>query len=294
LKNKILSLIIGIGGLGTSNAQLPVTKLFFAETQLKSDSSWSIKSLKYLSAFNPNSYNNQPSFISESKFLASVVLPGRIDPDIIEFDLKDNSYKKIIAHNLSDYSPRVHTAYQDEITCVQLNTDKDSAQNLVAYDSKSGKFKRNILDKHGKIGYYRFWEGSKWICFLVDSINFLAICDEKSGSRKVFASDIGRCFELTRTGTVLYVHKQSKDKWTLKEYDIVKEKIRIVAEMPTGVEDFAIDSFGRIICARGSSFLYLNRRTGDWELLADISSSLNTHIKRISILGSRLLFVAED
>ena len=294
MKSKILIVAIAtLVGIQIS-AQLPVTKIYLAEIENQANNRWHIKKLKYLTAFNPASYNNQPIFISETKFLASSALHDLSDTDILEYDLLDNTYKRIIANRENDFSPRMHPVNQDEITCVHQKTDGDSAQVLLAYDRNSGQMKRNILVQQGKIGYYRYWENSKWITYLVDSIHMLAICDEKSGTKKIFATDIGRCFELVRPGFLLFVHKQSNEKWVLKEYEIKQERIRVLAEMPSGVEDFAIDSKGRILCAKGSTFYFLNQTSGSWDLLASLNDLIKSNIKRINILGNKVLFVTEN
>ncbi|MBK9272469.1 MAG: hypothetical protein IPM48_12835 [Saprospiraceae bacterium] len=272
---------------------MPTTSLWYLDLSQDKNGNWIHRKIKYLSLFNKNSYNNQAFWMSKNEFLASIATLEKKDPDICLFDLSESIYTRILDHPLSHYSPRIHPLDSTELTVVEVNTLPDTTQYLAAYDLKTGKKRRMILSEHGKIGYYRFLTQKKWVCFIVDHYNYLAICNEENTSRIVFASDIGRCFEVLEDGSILFVHKLTKEVWQLKKYLPSTKSMEYLGEMPKGVEDFGLTKDGEIICAKGAELFKFDKIHSSWNLMIDLSEFGLNNIKRISILDNQFLLVNE-
>ncbi len=275
-------------------AQMPQTSLWYLKISEVDQNSWTVQKLKYLSNFNQNSYNNQPYFINDHEFLATIGLKTKKDPDIYHFDLKNETYTILLDHKLSDYSARIHPLYKDELTTVQVSMNPDTMQKLVSYDMISGVQKKVILAKHGKIGYYRFLSPEKWVCFIVDEFHLLAICDEKLNERQIFASNIGRCFEVLENGKILFVQKTKDLPNKLKLYDPKTKQMEILTELPAGVEDFALTENGSIICGQGSKLFSYQSDSKSWKNLLDLNAYGITNMKRIAFNNKQLIIVNEQ
>lgn len=273
------------------SAQLPLSHLYKAEVVDFNAPKWKFKSISFLSDFNRNGYNNQPFQIDQGHFLATIKTKEEESTDIYSFDLDKATYTRLIANSGSDYSPRINqVGLNSEITCINVPKN-DSTQKLVAYDRVTGEFKRTVLGEHGKIGYYRSLGYNKWVCFILDDQHIMAICEEQNISRRIFASNIGRTFEVISDDKILFVHKILDDKWLLKSYSISKEKLLTIAEMPKKVEDFALLENGKIICAQNSKILLLEPDTSIWKEVADLSSLGIRNINRLNLYKNSLIFV---
>ncbi|MBK6698773.1 MAG: hypothetical protein IPG55_02490 [Saprospiraceae bacterium] len=287
-----LSFVFILGFGMNLSSQVPITQMYSAYIENPKDTVWEIRNINYLTAFNPKNYNSQPFQLSESTFLASI-RTGKSDKNqIYEFHLNDSTYNKLIENKGYNYSPRIHPKNNNQITCVHVPESDSTIQQLIAYNKITGKEEKKILQQQGKIGYYRYWKDSKWICFIVDDINVLAICDENSTSRKVFASNIGRAFELLNQDELLFVHKILDDTWLLKKYNITQEKLTMIALMPKGVEDFYLMNSGQIICAQNSKLLMLSPTDKRWIEIADLKSLGIQNINRLTINNHQLIFVS--
>jgi hypothetical protein len=110
----------------------------------------------------------------------------------------------------------------------------------------------------------------------------LAICDARLKKNKIFASSIGRTFEVLNKDEVLYIQKSATENWLLKKYSISTEKSDIIAVMPKYVEDFTIDQDGSIYCASDSRIFRLSN-SGRWVTVMDLKPLGITNLNRIAI-----------
>lgn len=284
-------LIFGILTLGNSMfGQLPGSVLYLLDIKNSMDSNWVITKINYLSALNSAGYNNQPYFIDNNTILATIKKPENKNTEIYKFDLLHKTATNLTNSASSEYSPRVYPENQKEITCVKVPENDTTIQDLVLLNSENGKQLKFISHDQSKIGYYRYIKNKTWVCYLVQEPHVLSIYSEQHQTRKIFASSIGRCFEVVNLNEIYFVHKITEDHWVLKSYNIDSEKSKTIAKMPHGVEDFVIDENQQIICAQKSSILRLND-AGSWRILIDLKSFNINNIGRLAMIGNRLVLV---
>lgn len=284
-------LFFGLFAFGNSIlAQLPSSSLYLLEIKNSLDSNWIITKINYLNALNPSGYNNQPYFIDNNNLLASIKKPGKKNTEIYKFDLINKTATNITNSASSEYSPRIYTENSKAITCVKVPENDTSIQDLVLLNADNGKQIKYIIQDKSKIGYYRYLKNKTWVCYLVQEPHVLSIYSEHDRTRKIFASSIGRCFEVVNLNEIYFVHKITEDHWVLKSYNIDSEKSKTIAKMPLGVEDFVIDSNQQIICANKSSILRLNE-SGIWRILTDLKTFHINNIGRLAKNGNRLILV---
>lgn len=271
-------------------AQLPATSLYLLDIKNSLDSNWVITKINYLSALNPTGYNNQPHFIDNNFLLASIKKPENNNTEIYKFDLLHKTATNISNSASSEYSPRIYPENSKDITCVKVPENDSSIQDLVLLNAENGKQIKYIIQDKSKIGYYRYLKNKTWVCYLVQEPHVLSIYSEQHQTRKIFASSIGRCFEVVNLNEIYFVHKITEDHWVLKSYNIDSEKSKTIAKMPLGVEDFVIDGNQQIICAHKSSILRLNE-AGTWSILTDLKIFNINNIGRLAMFGNRLVLV---
>ncbi|MGB3085895.1 MAG: hypothetical protein WBB21_14315 [Saprospiraceae bacterium] len=272
-------------------AQLPNTSLFSLQIENSKDSNWIIRKVEFLSNFNPASYNNQPFLVNEDLMLASIKLKTSDNTEIYKFDLQKKSYSNLTKSSASEYSPRCSSALLNSFTCVQVPRDDTSKQDLIQMNLETGNIDKYIFKNKGKIGYYRHIKDKEWACYLVDQPHILGICNEDRSTKKIFASSIGRCFEIMNGREIIFVHKITDELWQLKSYNILTEKSNLLATMPKGTEDFVLDEYNQVICASGSKLLRLNRPQG-WHVLVDLLPLNIDKITRLALYKNRIILVS--
>ncbi len=277
-------------------AQLPNSVIYSAEIENPFDTVWRVSKIQFLSAQNAKGYNNQPYFISEKEILISSNKGDPSQTDIYYYDLKNKVEKQITHTTGHEYSPRVSPLYPGDLTVVFVPKDESNKQHLIRFSQEQAdaiEAPVNLLDERtGKIGYYRHLHDKKWVCFLVDSPNVMAICEEGKVAKKIFAAEIGRSFEVVNKNEIVFVHKILTDKWLLKKYNVNTGKAEIIIQMPNGIEDFALLPNGAVICATDSKILLARQGKTNWNEVINFSSLGIKNINRISFLGKTMVFVS--
>lgn len=110
-------------------------------------------------------------------------------------------------------------------------------------------------------------------------------------TKKIFASSIGRTFEIINQNEVMFVHKITENQWRLKAYNLTTEKSRVIAEMPRSTEDFIINEDGIIFCATNSKILRLTN-DGRWQTTIDLLPLNIQKISRLAINKNRIVVVS--
>ncbi len=282
-----LILFIGI----ESFSQLPQSAIYLLHVENPDDTSWKISQVEYLNGFNPNGYNNQPYFFSQNELMASVRTVNSDNTEIYYFDLINKTYKNVTSSKASEYSPRQSPSNSQHISCVSVPEKDTSIQNLVEINISNGAYSKVIFNKFAKIGYYRHIKDQLWACYLVEEPHVLSLCDAGKLTKKIFASSIGRSFEVLNQNEILFVHKITAEHWILKSYNIVTEKSKTLAEMPPGTEDFVLDQNHNLLCASDTK-LYKLSKEGRWQMLTDLTTLKIKNINRIAIKNNLVAVVS--
>lgn len=290
---KIFLLFLLSSILSVDAQDLPKTNLYCATLENLHTNEWKVNKLELLNSFNFNGYNNQAFFINDDEILCSIQMASSNNTDIYKLNLKTKTFQNLINNSGKDYSPRINPGFSKGITCVHINPS-DTLQNLVEYNAETGELNRNVIIGQGQIGYYRYLSGDLWICFLVDHPNnLMGLINSRTKERKIFASGIGRTFEVDEKKDIIFVHKILPDQWILKSYKTENQKMSVIATMPTGSEDFLIDTDGRIICTKDSRVLQYDPIKQIWNNLIDFGPLGLKHLGRIALKNNLLVIVDE-
>lgn len=274
-----------------ANAQLPKTHLYGCKIDNINSDKWQLDKIQFLSSDNRDGYNNQPFLIDPETILFVQRKITESNTDIYSCNLQTKEKHRVTFSKGSEYSPRIYPLKNKVISAVYVPEFDSTIQSLIGIDFETGDHVINFLDHHGKIGYYRHLNAKQWVTFIVDEPHILAVCDEDTDTRNVFASNIGRTMEVIDVNKVLFVHKILEDNWILKEYNVKEGKAKIIAKMPTKTEDFFRLSNGEIICGNGSKILKWEDTKQIWKEILDFSEYQITNINRIAVKQNTLVFV---
>lgn len=270
-------------------AQLPKTDVYLAEFK-NLNSRPEIISLKYLTGFNPNGYNNQPRFFNYDEIYLTTAIDTHQTTEIYHLDVKKNQkYRVTDTEKISEFSP-VPVPNGRYFTCVRIEADGVD-QSLWKYPLDRSDKGQRLLPDLRNIGYYTWLNKDSVALFLVGSPHTLAIANIKSNKMDVIAENIGRCLKTDNEGNLLFVHKLSSDKWTLKSYDISEKIFTSICQMPAGREDFEILVNGTFVTGDGVYLkIFMPGKDKDWVNIADFSAKGIKNINRISAVRDRIIF----
>ncbi len=274
----------------TSFGQLPVSSLFLVQFDKSITSHLQVTSIEFASGFNPGGYTNQAFFISPERLLVSVRRISDVQTDIYELNLDSHTFKNCSQTQDNEYSPRLFFGSQNLATCVQVPFNDSTIQDLVIMDLSGGEIIKNLTRSKFKIAYYRQINEIHFVCFALLDEHKLCIYNSNTENYRAFASNIGRCFELYDSNTVLFVQKEDSGPYKLRSYSIATQKMDTRAFMPGQIEEFALGPSGEVYAALQSKLLRL-KTNGIWEEVADFGSMGIYNISRLAFCDNKIAFI---
>lgn len=290
IKNRIFIIFLFSLICTLSQAQLPVTQLYhFKITKVGGE--YSIKSGKYITAFNPQGYNNQPSFFNDDIVYFTTNYYDSIQTEIAKFDFFEKKLERITYTAESEYSP-IAVPATEQFSCVRVESD-GKTQTLSIYPLDGMGIAKRYMNNTRNIGYYNWLDDKSLALFLVEEPSpTLAIAEAISERRKIILDKVGRTLKVDANGNLYFVHKIDHGPWQIKMLDRDANKLKIITETLEEVEDFELLVDGSILSGKGSKLYhtYPDTRTG-WVEIADLSDYQINNISRIAVYKGRLILV---
>ncbi|MBO3116084.1 nuclear transport factor 2 family protein [Winogradskyella sp. DF17] len=240
---------------------------------------------------NNEGYDNQPSFLSESRILYASTRNGQTD--IAQFFSEYNSKVWINFTEGGEYSPQ-KIPLQNEVSAVRL--DPDGKQALYSYSLSNGGSTPLISDM--VVAYYVWVNATTVVSSVIenDQLN-LYISNVETGAHKKVAENVGRSIHLVPdTQLVSFISKSDEADWKIKSLDPETGKILLLASTLTGVEDMCWLDKSTMLAGKGSELYMLTlRRDINWKKIDDLTAYGVTEITRltVNITGTKLALAAE-
>lgn len=262
-----------------------------------SDSLWQPFSPRFLTAFNPRGYNNQPIFFSNSELYLTVQTPSdTTQTEIYSLDLVLKKYTRITSTPTTSEYSAILMPNQRRFSAVRV--EEDGIQRLWTFPlDRSDNGHPEFLDITG-IGYH---------CWLNDTLAALFIVGGNGaphslytagiGSQKLWrvASNVGRCLQPLPDGRLAFVQKATEQTWFLKTYDHEKMYSETVIAMPSQSEDFVAMPDGTYLAGSGAKVFQYKPGIASWKTIADVSKYGVKNITRLAVSkdGKQLVLVVQ-
>jgi len=285
----IKAFLFFIAAICTSHAQLPSTNIYAFTYKLAHDK-MQLTEGKYLTNFNPNGYNNQPSFVNDNVLLISSNHYDASQTDIIKLNLRSNKMTRVTATKQGEYSPtlmpdRRHFSVIREILGGDVN------QILWKYPLNQNHKGIQALDDELTVGYHSWINSTELATFLVGEPHRLVIHNLLEDTPILLDKNPGRSL-ITRAGKLYYIHKMSEANWVLKVFDPFTGNVNSITKTVAGAEDMDIMPNGNIIMTSGSKLYMFNPdKQTDWIEVADLSSFGLSSLNRIKVRRNKIVLV---
>lgn len=248
---------------------------------------------KYLSSYNTNGYNNQPSFKNGRSIYLTSKLRGEDQTEIYALNLYNNKKAQVTRSPESEYSPQLRPGTVS-FNCVRVESD-GVTQRLWQFPTDHSTQGKPLFPDVKNVGYYQWLDADQVALFLVGEPHSLVIGDTRDGSIKPITSNIGRGMGLAANGDLLFIQKLSERTWYIKQLEVKTQKSNIVTETLEGAEDFVVMPDGAILMAKQSQlYRFDSKSSKSWTKLADLSKYGLHNISRLAFNNERLLVLVNE
>lgn len=258
----------------------------------KPDSIWHLFAPRFITAFNPAGYNNQPQFFSPHEIYLTVQTPAdTTQTDIYALNLLLNATTRVTATTTAEYSPTPMPGGK-RFSAVRVEANGD--QRLWSFPLDRSDNGYPILPAITNVGYHCWLRDTLLALFLVEEndLHSLSIVGIGQQRPQRIASSIGRALQKLPDGRLAFVQKPTEQTWYIKTYDPVKKTTDILVKTPPGSEDFAVLPDGTLVMGSGSKLLQYNpRHRNDWVEIGDLARYGVRKITRIATSGEGKLAV---
>ncbi|MCC6461333.1 MAG: hypothetical protein IT260_12740 [Saprospiraceae bacterium] len=237
------------------------------------DGLWRPGAPRFLTAFNPKGYNNQPAFFGPNELYLTVQQPSdTTQTDIFALNLLLNTSTRVTATTTPEYSP---TLMPGGRSFSAVRVEPDGAQRLWAFPTDRSNNGRPIFPELSNVGYHCWLRDTLVALFLVGDISTnhaLALVGTGRQQPTRVAFNIGRSLQKMPDGRLAYIQKATEQTWFVKTYDLQKKSSEILVKTLPGSEDFIVLPDGTLLAGSGPKlYQYHPSRQSDWKEVADWS-----------------------
>lgn len=237
-------------------------------------------------------YDNQPCYLPGGRRLLYTAMDDEGRTDIWIYDLETKTRSRFTETPESEYSPTPIPG-EDAISVVRVEADE--RQRLWRFP-RAGGAPDLLLPNVEPVGYHAWADDESLALFVLGDPITLQAARRGAGEGKVLAENVGRSLHrVPQSSAVSFVHKQSDDRWVIRQIDLATGEAKdVIATLP-GREDFAWSPSGELWMGDGGA-LYVARpgsRQG-FRQVADFAALGIQEITRIAVRpdGKQLAFAA--
>lgn len=287
LKKIALSLLLFSAQQATLKAQSG-NQIYLFDIIRSSDTTYTFSKPKLLTQFNPEGYNNQPSFFSDQEIYLSVRMAADNQTDIYAMDLDKKTLAQVTETREGEFSPKRTPDYYYFSAVRQEFINGDTIQRLWQFPIDRMSEGKPLFKYINNIGYYQWINGNQVALFLVDNPNRLVVADIRTDEISEVATGVGRDFKVLRNGSLTFVQKLNFGSWALMEVRLdasgKTSGLTKITDTLAGSEDFEILRDGSFIMALGSKIYRYNRYLDEeWREIVDLRFYGIKNITRMAV-----------
>ena len=242
--------LLGImGSLSLCAQSMPAFSITLFELDLGNEKPF--QNAQYLTDFNPNGYNNQPSFFDANTIYLTSDWNSKGQTDIVKLNLLRNAVLKVTDTGDSEFSPTLTPDGRHFSTITVPGGEVgDAPQLLWKYPIDRSGIGSAVTYGKSNVGYHCWLNQRQVALFLVQNPISLVLYDVVDDESIPIEEKVGRCLKKDSQGNLVFVHKTTSSIWYLKRYNPQTGRTKIIAETRKGSEDFEILENGNLIMAR--------------------------------------------
>ena len=277
---------------GDATAQAPGTDIFLAPVRRIRDS---IVVGPATNITHRPGYDNQPSFLPDSRGLLYTVVGADAQADIWRYDIGAHRSARVTHTAESEYSA---TVMPGGLRMSVIRVEADSTQRLWSF-ALDGTNPQVLLASLKPVGYHAWLSPSRLATFVLGTPATLHVIDSDGGKDEVRARDIGRALQrIPGRDAFSYTQRDSAKALWIMTQSASGESDMMLMPAPPDNEYHAWTPDGVLLSITGGTLVRWNGAldaTRAWLPVAQLSASGARNISRLAVSpdGKWLAFVAE-
>jgi hypothetical protein len=286
-----MALIVGLAL--DASAQTPNTDVYLAPLSRIGDS---LVVGRAINVTHRQGYDNQPSFLPDSRAILYTVVDSSGRADIWRYDIADRRTTQVTRTPESEYSA---TVMPGGARFSVIRVELDSTQRLWSF-ALDGSDPQLVLRDLKPVGYHAWLDSARLVTFVLGSPSTLHVINQDGSGDTTIARDVGRSIQALPTGGIFSFTRREG---TARHLSIVLQTrhatdVGTVAliEAPADNEFHAWTPGSVLLSAAGSVLVRLDpAHPSTWIPVGDLKPNGLKNVTRLAVSpdGNWLAFVAE-
>lgn len=240
-------------------------------------------------------YDNQPSFLPNSRGILYTVVGADAQADIWRYDIAERRTSRVTITPESEYSAAVMPGGRRMSV---IRVEPDSTQRLWSFDL-DGTNPQLLLSALKPVGYHAWLTPSRLATFVLGTPATLHVIDSDGGHDEIRARDIGRALQrIPGKEAFSYSQRDSTKALWIMTQTLSSESATMLVKAPADNEYHVWTPDGVLLSATNGMLVRWNRAldaTSGWLPVADLSKAGVKNVSRLAVSpdGRWLAFVAE-
>lgn len=240
-------------------------------------------------------YDNQPSFLPNSRGMLYTVVGADAQADIWRYDITSRRTTRVTSTPESEYSATVMPGGRRMSV---IRVEADSTQRLWSFDV-DGTNPQLLLAALKPVGYHAWLTPSRLATFVLGTPATLHVIDSDGGHDEVRARDIGRALHrIPGREAFSYAQRDSTKSLWIMTQTAAGDSASMLVRAPADNEYHAWTPDGVLLSVTRGQLVRWNRAldaTSGWVQVADLAKGGIRNVSRLAVSpdGRWLAFVAE-
>lgn len=288
----VIALTLTLGGVPSLLAQAPESDIYLAPLRRVRDS---IIVGAPVNITHRVGYDNQPSFLPNSRGILYTAVNADGQADIWRYDIAERRTTRVTATRESEYSA---TVMPGGFRMSVIRVEADSAQRLWSF-AVDGSDPQVLLSAQKPVGYHVWLGPMRLATYVLGKPSTLHVVDSDGGHDDVRAHDIGRSLHrVPGKDAFSYTQRDSAGALWITVQPVSGESETILVKAAAGNEFHAWTPDAILLSATEGRLVRWNGAldsTRAWVSVADLTSAGVRNISRLAVSadGKWLAFVAE-
>ncbi|MCB0551886.1 MAG: hypothetical protein KDD19_30250 [Phaeodactylibacter sp.] len=254
-------------------AQLPRTNIYLFDVKQGDDGKLAFQSPRFLTDFNRNGYNGDPSFFSNTELYISVKRPGDTQTDLFRLDLAKKAKQRVTETPEDEFAPERMPEYYTFSAIRVERQGRDSVYRLWQFPVNQLVDGKPVFKYLTGIKSYFWLNSQEIVVYKEEEPSTLSIVNTTNDEITTIATNVGHVFNRLPNGNLAFIQKSRYEDWKIMEKNLYrrKEAPRTLIETLPGAEHFAILPDGTLLMGKGSKLYKYNKFIDDtWKEAADL------------------------
>lgn len=240
-------------------------------------------------------YDNQPSFLADSRAILYTATGADGQADIWRYDISSRRTTRVTNTPESEYSA---TAMPGGVRLSVIRVERDSTQRLWSF-ALDGTNPQILLSSLKPVGYHAWLGATKLATFVLGTPSTLHVLESDGSDDRVRARDIGRALQrIPGKDAFSYTQRDSTRTLWIMTQPFVGEAETMIVRTAEGNEYHAWMPDGTLLSASRDVLVRWNRAldaTSGWLPVANLAVNNLKNVSRLAVSpnGRWLAFVAE-